>query len=86
MSLDFSVVENKFKEVQDLPQFIDVLDFNKSSWRRLWAKLGNLKDQTDDIDIFIYQKFGNEKDATPPYGLEDEIIGGAFRRLIKCRL
>ena len=73
MSLDFAPVENKFKEIRDLANFIDDLDFNKPSWRRLRAKLGSLKDQTDDIDIFIYQKFGNEKDAALPYGLEEEM-------------
>ena len=74
MSLDFSAVENKFKEIRDLSQFIDVLDFDKSSWRRLRTKLDNLKDQTDEIDIFIYQKFGNEKDAALPFGLEEEMF------------
>ena len=31
MSLDFSAVENKFKEVRDLSQFIDTLDFDRFS-------------------------------------------------------
>ena len=73
MSIDFSPVENKFKEIRRTSDYIEIINHEDSKWQNLRNKLGSLKDQVDDIDIFVYRKFGNYKNATLPYGLEKEM-------------